>query len=76
MRFENMVTSARLWMEYIQQNEQPDVVIGLFHSGKEGGIQTPEYDEDASMKVAREVPDSTWSSLVTTTHAMPKPSPM
>ena len=56
MRFENMVTSARQWMEYIQQNEQPDVVIGLFHSGKEGGIQTPEYDEDASMKVAREVP--------------------
>ena len=56
MRFENMVTSARQWMEYIQQNEQPDVVIGLFHSGKEGGIQTPEYDEEASMKVAREVP--------------------
>ena len=56
MRFENMVTSARQWMEYIQRNEQPDVVIGLFHSGKEGGIQTAEYDEDASMKVAREVP--------------------
>ena len=56
LRFDNMVTSARQWMAYIQQHEQPDVVIGLFHSGKEGGIQTPEYEEDASLKVAREVP--------------------
>ncbi|MBO4531325.1 MAG: bifunctional metallophosphatase/5'-nucleotidase, partial [Paludibacteraceae bacterium] len=32
------------------------IVIGLFHSGKEGGIITPEYDEDASIKVAKEVP--------------------
>ena len=56
LRFDNMVTSARQWMTYIQQHEQPDVVIGLFHSGKEGGIQTPEYEEDASLKVAHEVP--------------------
>ena len=35
---------------------KPDVIIGLFHSGKEGGITTPEYDEDASLKVAKEVP--------------------
>ena len=56
MKFENMVTSAKKWMKYIQENEKPDVVIGIFHSGKEGGIQTPEYDEDASFKVAKEVP--------------------
>ena len=43
-------------MDYVQKNEKPDVVVGLFHSGKEGGIITEEYEEDASLKVAREVP--------------------
>lgn len=56
MRFEEMVASAKYWMDHVQQTEHPDIVIGLFHSGKEGGISTPEYDEDASLKVAREVP--------------------
>ncbi len=56
LRFENMVTSAKQWVKYLQENEKPDVIIGLFHSGKDGGIQTAEYDEDASLKVAKEVP--------------------
>ncbi len=56
MRFENMVTSARHWMKYIQEHEDPDVVIGLFHSGKDGGIKTPDYEEDAALRVAKEVP--------------------
>ncbi|WP_289298939.1 bifunctional metallophosphatase/5'-nucleotidase [Xylanibacter caecicola] len=55
MRFEEMTASARHWMEYIKKNENPDVVIGLFHSGKEGGITTETYYEDATLKVAREV---------------------
>ena len=56
MMFENMVTSARKWMKIIQEKEKPDVVIGVFHSGKDGGIVTPEYEEDASLRVAKEVP--------------------
>ena len=56
LHFENMVTSARKWMKHIQENEKPDVVIGVFHSGKDGGIVTPEYEEDASLRVAKEVP--------------------
>lgn len=56
LKFENMVTNARKWVKYLQENENPDVIIGLFHSGKDGGIQTAEYDEDASIKVAKEVP--------------------
>lgn len=55
LRFDNMVTSAQYWVDYIRKNEYPDVLIGLFHSGREGGIHTPEYDEDASLTVAREV---------------------
>ena len=50
-----MVSSAKYWVKYLQENEKPDVVIGLFHSGKEGGITSDTYVEDASLQVAREV---------------------
>ena len=56
LRFDDMVTSARKWMKIVQAKEHPDVVIGLFHSGREGGITTKDYQEDASLRVAREVP--------------------
>ena len=56
LRFEEMVSSARRWMKIIKEKEKADVVIGLLHSGKSGGISTPDYDEDASLKVAKEVP--------------------
>ncbi len=55
LRFDNMVKSAQYWVKHIQTKEKPDVIIGLFHSGREGGIHTPEYDEDASLTIAREV---------------------
>jgi 2',3'-cyclic-nucleotide 2'-phosphodiesterase/3'-nucleotidase len=56
MRFEEMTQCARYWVNYVKKNEQADIIIGLFHSGKEGGITTDEYMEDASLKVAKEVP--------------------
>lgn len=56
LRFDEMVTTARRWMKVLKEDEKADVVIGLFHSGKQGGITTPDYEEDASEKVAREVP--------------------
>lgn len=56
LRFDEMVSTARHWMAVLQEKEKPDVVIGLFHSGKDGGIVTEEYAEDASLKVAKEVP--------------------
>ena len=56
LHFEDMVASAKKWMKYIQENERPDVVIGLFHSGKDNGIKTADYEENASLKVAKEVP--------------------
>jgi 2',3'-cyclic-nucleotide 2'-phosphodiesterase/3'-nucleotidase len=36
--------------------EHADLVIGLFHSGKEGGMVLNGNEEDASARVAREVP--------------------
>lgn len=56
MHFDDMITSARYWVNLIQTTERPDVLIGLFHSGKEGGIRTDEYVENASMAVAKEIP--------------------
>lgn len=56
LRFDEMVSTAKYWMNYIQENEKPDIVIGLFHSGREGGIKTDSYTEDASLEVARNVP--------------------
>lgn len=56
LRFEEMVSSARQWMRVVKEQEKADIVIGLFHSGKDGGITTPNYKEDAALAVAREVP--------------------
>lgn len=56
MHFDDMITSARYWVNLIQTTERPDVLIGLFHSGKEGGIRTDEYVENASIAVAKEIP--------------------
>lgn len=56
LRFEEMVSSARQWMRVVKEQEKADIVIGLFHSGKDGGITTPHYKEDATLAVAREVP--------------------
>jgi len=55
MKFEEMVSCAKYWVNYLKVNEKPDVIIGLFHSGKDGGIHTDKYDEDASIEVAKKV---------------------
>lgn len=56
LRFDEMVSTARKWVDYLQRNEHPDVIIGLFHSGWDGGIKTATYCEDAAKQVAENVP--------------------
>ena len=56
LRFDDMTATAHRWMKHLKENEKPDVVIGLFHSGKDGGIVTDKYEEDAALRIAREVP--------------------
>lgn len=56
MRFDDMIATAKKWVGYIQANEHPDMIVGLFHSGKDGGIVTDEYGENESMQVTKEVP--------------------
>lgn len=56
IEFEEMTKCARKWVKYLKDVEQPDLIFGLFHSGKDGGIVTPEYEENGTLSVAREVP--------------------
>ncbi len=59
MHFNDMVKTARYWVQYINQHERPDVMIGLFHSGTNknyGFHDANEPVEDASRLVAKEVP--------------------
>ncbi len=55
LRFDDMVETARRYVKTVRENEQADVVVGLFHSGRDGGIVTDEYTENASLRIAREV---------------------
>lgn len=55
LSFTDMVTCAQHWVPTILEKEKPDIMIGLFHSGKEGGIVTPNYAENAALDVARQI---------------------
>ena len=56
IEFEEMTSCAKKWVKYLKEVEHPDLIFGLFHSGKDGGIVTPDYEENATAAVAREVP--------------------
>lgn len=55
LSFEDMVKAARRWAAYIQEHEQPDVIVGLFHTGLKGaGING--FNEHAAEEIALTVP--------------------
>lgn len=56
LEFQDMVACARQWVETVKKEEKPDLIIGLFHAGLNGGISNAGYEEDASERVAKEVP--------------------
>ncbi len=57
LAFKDMVESARYWIDYIQENEDADAIVGLFHSGF--GPLDPDPDdhplEHASGYIAKHV---------------------
>ena len=60
MTFQDMVECAKKWVPYIQEREQPDLLVGLFHAGVDytyGGtkLDTPN-NENAAQVVAQTVP--------------------
>ena len=56
LRFDDMETTARHWMEVIRKKEKPDVIIGLFHAGQNAHTLGDAYRENASVEVAVNVP--------------------
>ena len=56
MEFEEMVSCAKKWVKYIKEYERPDLLFGLFHSGRDGGIVDKHGEENATAAVACEVP--------------------
>lgn len=55
MRFEEIITSVRHWVKVLRIQEHADIVIGVFHSGWDGGIMTEEYKENATKNIAETV---------------------
>lgn len=56
LRFDDMTITAKKWAPIIREQDNPDIIIGLFHSGHNEAQTTGNHIENASVKVAREVP--------------------
>lgn len=54
--FEDMEKSAKKWMKIIKEKENPDVIIGVFHAGKDAVRVAEKYNENASATIAKQVP--------------------
>lgn len=55
LKFEDMESCAEKWVKIIKEKEKPDVLIGLFHSGRDGH-KVGNTTENASQLVAENVP--------------------
>ncbi|MDE6316792.1 MAG: 5'-nucleotidase C-terminal domain-containing protein [Muribaculaceae bacterium] len=56
LRFDNMEETAAKWVSHIREKERPDLMVGLFHSGRDSTKTTGNTVENASLLVARHVP--------------------
>lgn len=55
LRFDEMIGCARKYIKILKEKEKADIIVGLFHSGWDGGIVTPDYEEDVAKKMAEVV---------------------
>lgn len=55
LQFDDMEATAEKWVRFLQEEEQPEVIIGLFHSGK-APKQMGKYLDNASYLVAENIP--------------------
>jgi len=58
--FNDMIVTARKWVKIIRKKENPDLMVGFFHSGLDatygGADPNAPFNENASMLVADQVP--------------------
>lgn len=55
LKVKSIVESAKYWIPYIQENEQPDLIIGLVHSGLRGGFVDDSIRENEVGLLAEQV---------------------
>lgn len=55
LRFDDIVASVRHWVPIIEEKENPDVMVGLFHCGL-GGNNMNGFNENAAEEIALTVP--------------------
>ena len=55
LRFEDIRESAEKWVKTVKEEENPDFIIGLLHSGMDEGIVTENYKENATRETAENV---------------------
>ena len=60
IEFEDMIVSAKKWVKIIKEKEDPDLLVGLFHSGTDYTYNNENKEtyrnENASLLVAEQVP--------------------
>ena len=56
LRFDDMEKTARHWMTVIREQEKPDLMIGIFHSGRNAYVMNGKYNKNASADIARRIP--------------------
>lgn len=56
LRFDDMIETAKRVVPEIIAEEKPDLLVGLFHSGRDSTKTTGDVIENASLKLAHEVP--------------------
>lgn len=54
LEFNEIAPSAKHWVKYIQENEQPDLLIGVFHCGYEGGFDIDGICHENAVKIVAE----------------------
>lgn len=55
LQFTDMATAAQQWVAHVKKTEQPDIIVGLFHSGRQGGITLSGCRENTCEEIARQV---------------------
>ncbi len=55
LEFADIAESAKKWIPIIKADENPDLIIGLFHSGADASADTSGYNENASVSTAKQV---------------------
>ena len=55
LHFADMLQTAKLWMPILKKKEKPDLIIGLFHSGKKPHIEGGLFNENASVTIAEQI---------------------